>query len=305
MLITVGILAWERDRETREAVRSVYAQPYRPIEVLLVDASPGHRISEELMQEFPGLRVVRVHRNLGCPGGRNMIFANARGEVVLTIDDDSTLPPETVGQVVRMMASDVRIGIVACNVVHGSAESAQTSSQEEQDVVHFNGQCAIRRSILGEVGYYPDNFLRQGEEMHLGLRVLSHGYRIVYAPRAVIYHHASPVGRNSKRFFFYATHNELQTVVELAPWPLVPLLVLYKMAVFGWYALWHGSLHYMLGGMCAFLYRLPQAMRQRRPVSARTWLTLLRRRVQRTSLAQNPDQHQGAEQASYRSRTPR
>ncbi len=281
MLVTIGIIAWNRYEDTLNAVKSAFSQPYRPIEVILIDTSANYYISKALLKEFSDVRVIRVHKNLGCPGGRNIVFANANGEIVLNIDDDSTIDLQTVSEVVHIMSADENIAVVACQVVNLRDGQQANLLDENRSVMDFNGQCAIRTSALDFVGYYPDSFLRQGEETHLALRILDHGFKIVYAPRAVINHHQSPVSRNNKKFFFYTTRNELQTVLELAPWYLVPVILPYKILALGWNALKNRCIHYMMLGLVAFLYRVPTSLLGRKATSIRPWWLSAKRRFRR------------------------
>jgi GT2 family glycosyltransferase len=285
-MVTVGVLAWQRDEDTAKAVRSVFQQPYRPIDVVLVDASPGHRISHQLQPEFPDLRVFRMHKNLGCPGGRNVIFANASGEYVLNIDDDCTIESGTVGEIVRVMKSDQSVGVVACNIVEQyCAQEPVPKGGPVTEVFQFRGVSALRRSILNEVGYYPDDFLRQGEETHLALRVLDKGYRIVIAPEAVVNHFHSPVGRNDQMRVFYTTRNELQTVAELAPWSLFAPLLFYKTVILAFAGIRYRAPLHFLAGFAAFLYRFPRLLGGHRRTSVKPWSIYLRERVQKARKA--------------------
>lgn len=271
-LVTVGIIAWNRQDDTMRAVESVFAQTYRPLEIILADASYRHQISQAIINEFPDLCVIRLHRNLGCPEARNLIYANARSEIVLTIDDDSTLPEGTIAEIVRAFSDDPRIGIVACNVVEQPTPEGRAQRDEERDVFHFNGQCAIRKSVMEDAGYYPDNFLRQGEEDHLALRVIECGYRIRYVPSAVILHNRSSIGRDTEKIrYYYGALNDLQTIFELLPWYLIPAGLLYKALVWGRNAIKSGTLPYVIWAMATFLYRIPGLSKRHRPVSLDVW----------------------------------
>ena len=269
ILVTIGILAWMRDMDTIKAINSVYKQLYRPIEVILVDGSPDYRISEKVLKKFPETHIIRIHRNFGCPEGRNLIFANAQGEIILCIDDDSIIGKNTINEIVEVMRDNDKIGIVACNVIDNGNKKNVINKKQYKEVFHFNGQCAIRKKILKETGFYPDNFLRQGEEAHLGLRVLNSGYKIIYLKKAVINHFPSPLGRNSGWFLYYTTRNGLQTVFELLPYYIVPFGLLYKVAILVLSGIKKCQIHYVFLGILSFFYQIPNLFKRRRPISFR------------------------------------
>lgn len=67
---------------------------------------------ERMARRWPKLRVIRAAENLGCGGGRNVIWRQARGELVLSLDSDvEVLDPSALDR----MAADLErpgIGIV-------------------------------------------------------------------------------------------------------------------------------------------------------------------------------------------------
>src|SRR4029077_697173 len=116
-LVTIAILTWNRRTEVERAVRSALAQTYESIEVLVVDSASSDGTADTLEQQFPAVKVYRLHRNLGCPEGRNIAFANAKGAYIFCLDDDGWLPPETIEHCVDLFSKDVTIGVVTCRIL--------------------------------------------------------------------------------------------------------------------------------------------------------------------------------------------
>jgi len=95
MLVTTIIPAWNRALMLREAVASVLAQTYRPIEIVIVDDGSTDDTSDtadELAREHPEVRV--IHQENGGPGAaREAGRQIARGEFIQHLDSDDLLLP--------------------------------------------------------------------------------------------------------------------------------------------------------------------------------------------------------------------
>ncbi|HSN68490.1 MAG TPA: glycosyltransferase, partial [Thermoanaerobaculia bacterium] len=66
-------------------------------EIILVnDGSPDQvgRVMDELCAEFPNVRAITLGRNVGQHRATLFGFGLARGDVVVTVDDDGQNPPE-------------------------------------------------------------------------------------------------------------------------------------------------------------------------------------------------------------------
>ena len=97
MLVSTIIPVFNRSRLLREAVDSVLAQTYRPIEIIIVDDGSTDDTSEvirELQASEPKvIRSIR-QRNLGPGSAREAGRKVARGEFIQYLDSDDLLLPE-------------------------------------------------------------------------------------------------------------------------------------------------------------------------------------------------------------------
>src|SRR5262245_5979279 len=94
-LVSTIIPVYNRSTLLREAVASVLAQTYRPVEIIVVDDGS----TEETGREAQGLagtdaEVRAIHRDNGGPGAaREMGRLAARGEFIQYLDSDDLLLP--------------------------------------------------------------------------------------------------------------------------------------------------------------------------------------------------------------------
>ncbi|MCL0096020.1 glycosyltransferase family 2 protein [Thermodesulfovibrionales bacterium] len=273
-LISVAIVTWNRRQYVLRAIESVFKQPYRPIEVVVVDSASSDGTVEAIEEAYPEVRVIRLHRNMGCPEGRNVALANCAGEIIFSLDDDAWLIPTTLNLCVERFRQEPSLGLIACQILAPEEEKGEEKNPKntkEHYTYLFTGCAfAVRKEVLGKTGYFPSDFFRQAEEGDLALRILEAGYSILCYPRAVIYHERVPINRNNKLFMFYGCRNELYTVIRRYPLFLVPVGVFWKVLVWNWAGVKKLALHFTLGACITTAFKLPRLLLQREPVSLKT-----------------------------------
>lgn len=119
-LVTVVIPTFNRPQLLRKVVVSVWEQTYAALEVLVVDDKSTQQNhldalveleyefgvrARTLQSSFRSLRVVRNANNVYLGATRNHGVAEARGQLVLFVDDDDPLLPHTVEVMVASMCA--------------------------------------------------------------------------------------------------------------------------------------------------------------------------------------------------------
>lgn len=111
LLISVVIPAHNRPALLLEALRSAAAQSYSDFEVVVIDDGSEPPISQAVLTEVLGSRVV-LHRHdtpQGVPKSKNAGVRAARGEVILLLDDDDLLVPDALGSIYQAFSSHPNI----------------------------------------------------------------------------------------------------------------------------------------------------------------------------------------------------
>lgn len=141
-----------------EALRSVVAQTYLPIEVIVVDDGSSDRTAEIAANH--DVRLLGFpHR--GPSAARNAGLAVSRGEYWTIFDADDVMPPARISHQVAYMDEHPEIGMVL-----GLTEAFVTPGESRPP--HFNpiwdegpfpacaGTMLARRSVLDVVGLYDE-----------------------------------------------------------------------------------------------------------------------------------------------------
>ena len=221
-LVSILIVTWNRKADLVRSISSALAQTLTDKEVVVVDNASSDGTAELVARDFPQIRLIRSHRNLGCPSGRNLGVANCRGKYVYMLDDDGWLKDDAVEVSLRRIVSDESIAVVMSaihEVQDGKAVRVCPEGLTEPAYRHsFVGCCAmVRKDDFDRAGCFPDDFFRQGEENDLAIRLLEAGKFCFFEPASVMYHAPSPVGRDLGKFLYYALRNTNKTC--LRHWP--------------------------------------------------------------------------------------
>jgi glycosyltransferase involved in cell wall biosynthesis len=90
-LISVLIGVYDGEAYLGEAIESVLAQDYAPVELIVVDDGSTDR-SADVARSFPGVRVLQ-QENAGNGGARNQAVAEASGALYAFLDADDRFTP--------------------------------------------------------------------------------------------------------------------------------------------------------------------------------------------------------------------
>ena len=118
-LVSVIVPTYNRARTLVEALDSVYAQTYRPVELIVIDdgsTDDTGMIVEAWFRERQGDNQfeLRYHwqENSGAPAARNKGLVLSRGEYILFLDSDDVLYPNMLAEVVKAFEE------TRCDYVH-------------------------------------------------------------------------------------------------------------------------------------------------------------------------------------------
>ena len=291
-LVSIVIITWNRKADVLEAVRSVYKQAYPDFEIVVVDNGSTDGTVETLRQAYPQVKLIALETNLGATKGRNAGIEAAMGEVIFILDSDATLESDALNAAVQRLQADPTLGIIAakCLSAYDGALDAHSwfyteRDKADQDKEFFSysfcaAGAAIRKAAFDRTGLFWDGLFFLGEEDELSLRIWDAGYRILYCPEVVIYHHVSPQMRiaGGKREYF-SFRNSLMIYLLRYPWWLLLWFLPLKTAVGLVKGIRKGCLRRILHAMLDIIRLSPSLWRQRRPISNETahrYLNLLR-----------------------------
>jgi glycosyltransferase involved in cell wall biosynthesis len=231
--VTIAIVTKDRKDVLRNAVRSAVEQEGR-IEVLVLDDGSGDGTADMVRGEFPTVRVARYEDNAGVAARRNDAAQLARGDIIVSIDDDAVF---TSPRIVAQTLADFdhpRIAAVAMPYVdvgiNPDVQQRAPAPEGRWVTSIFRATAyAIRRDRLVELGGYDGRVDQFGEEWELSLRMLDAGY-VLRLGRAEPIHHFESPKRSWRRMDVLSRRNE-----QLIAWTYFPFP--WNLISMGWYAI--------------------------------------------------------------------
>lgn len=150
---------------------------------------------------------------------QNRAIREVRGEIIVCLDDDLVAAPDYLDHVERFFGEHPEFAAMKGRILPAEAPEAKLSAEAAawldlpvvdhgEDAIEVRGvlgaNMAFRASALAKVGLF-DERLGPGaagheEETEISARLRRAGFRIGYAPRALVYHEVDPARADRARF---------------------------------------------------------------------------------------------------------
>jgi len=242
--VSAIVVNHRRPELTIECLASLEAALERlgePAELIAVDNGSGDGSAERIAERFPEARVVELEENLGFAGAVNAGVELSNAEWVLLLNNDATIESDAVALLVEAGRDKERVGSVAAQMRFAASPRVVNSAgigvdrlgvaydRELGEPVPGNpggrvevfgasgGAALLRRSMLDELGGLDDSFFFALEDVDLAWRARMAGWRALYVPGAVVWHHHGTTGRHTSPFkHFHVGRNRVRMLAKNA-----------------------------------------------------------------------------------------
>ncbi|WP_286878091.1 glycosyltransferase family 2 protein [Methanosaeta sp. UBA458] len=262
-LISVIVLNYNGKGFLNSCLSSLASQTYSDFEVIVVDNGSRDGSPEYIEENYPWVRLAKNEENLGFAGGTNVGIRAAKGEFIITLNNDSRADSRFIEELIKPMA-DPEVGVCAAKMLFpdGRINSAgicisrsgaawdrgmfEPDRGQYEFVEEVFGACAgaalYRREMLDEIGLFDEDFFLYLEDVDLAFRARLAGWKCLYVPGArVIHHHGGTAGVGSDLAVYYGNRNIVWYPIKDFPFRLLitslPFIVARNLAVIPYYAL--------------------------------------------------------------------
>ena len=300
--VSISILNYQRRETLRLTLERAWSQHYPDLELLVVDNASTDGSDRMVEEEFPGVRLVRLPENIGC-AARNAGLAAAKGEIVITIDNDVLLTtPDDVRTAVEILKQRPSVACVNFKILDTEGNLSRRDWCHPRDWRRFadqefltdyvlEGASALRREAFERVGGYWAPFFLGHEGGDLALRLLDAGYDLLYSPRVCVAHLVSQEARPSARIYYTFTRNAVWVSLRNHRSLAAARAIAKDMVLMAFSAARAGHWVSYLRGLRDGLAGLPRAVASRRPMSRATYRRLRHIRRLQPSLWEKARRH--------------
>ena len=197
-------------------------------EVIVVDNGSSDGSAAFLRQNFPGVKVVALEKNLGFGGGSNRGFREARNDVVVLLNSDMRVAADFLAPLLKGFA-EPDVFAVSCQIFFSDPEKLREETgltqggwrrgilalrhridEEVKDLFPCfyggGGSCAFDRRKFLELGAF-DEVLRPFylEDTDMGYGAWKRGWRVLYQPQSKVWHeHRGTIGKKFSQHYIHS-----------------------------------------------------------------------------------------------------
>ena len=212
--VSVLVPAWNEENGVITTAEALLKSTYKNLEIIIIDnaskdstAKNIHALikrHQDVMQGTPVDQVITLRYSYEAKQGKGNALNNglnlATGEIIVSIDADCYVPPETIGNFVthftdptvmaavgnvRIGNTDTIIGVVQYLEFLFSFYFKKAESLVNTIYIIGGAAGAFRREVFDKIGQYSTTNIT--EDIELSVRIQGNGMRIVYAPDALVF----------------------------------------------------------------------------------------------------------------------
>jgi len=243
-LVSIIIVTAGKDNFLKSCLESLFAQTYPDYEVIVIDNSLNPKLSAEIRQLNPNIKLYVSPNNLFYCAALNKGISMSKGSFVLCLNDDVLLEKSFISQVLKGFDIDDRIGLVSGKILRKDKKTLDSTGlflscwrtakergygvadrkkfENEEYIFGVNGAVAFyKKEMLDDIkqgeDYFDPDFHIFYEDLDIAWRAKRKGWKGYYVPSAIAYHTRGATVRASagkgkpysRRFLSNSLHADL------------------------------------------------------------------------------------------------
>jgi GT2 family glycosyltransferase len=241
MKASVIVLCWDGMKDLRDCLDALKAQDFADFEVIVVDNGSTDGSADFVEAQYPDMLLIRNERNLGFAAGNNQGLRAAAGDVLVLLNQDTIVRPGWLAVLAEIIEAYPQCGIAGGKALYpdgriqhaggyvdakgsgshyGYQQMDEGQFDQVREVDYITGATlAISRQAYEAIGELDEGFApAYFEDVDWCFRAREAGFRVVYAPQAVLMHRESSAGFDTSHASLYDFHrNRLRLVLK--HWP--------------------------------------------------------------------------------------
>ncbi len=246
LLVSIVIANFNGQRYLENCLDSILASTYQEYEIIIVDDGSTDE-SKQIISSFKNkdqrIILIENEKNLGASASRNRAIKQAQGEILVFLDNDTQVEKGWLNELLQAFKIDSSIGAVQAILMDyekrdlvqnaGVRLWAQTGwglpegqwntidkNCEHKEIIAISACLAVKKVVLIVTSGFDEEESVVTEDLDLSWRIWIAGYKIVLAPKSIVYHWTKSVDmrsnmhHNYEKIYFHLTKNSLTSILK-------------------------------------------------------------------------------------------
>jgi GT2 family glycosyltransferase len=198
--VFVVLVNWNGCAVTLECLESLSHVDYSAFKVLVVDNGSHDGSVEAIRTAYPDVILLPLEENRRFAGGNNAGIRHAlnnSAELLLLLNNDTTVAPDFLRLLVDRMCTTERCGLVSPKIFYADHPdllwyAGGKISWWTGTIEYATGCCILTTAgIFRSVGGLDESYFMYSEDADWSMRIRNAGYRLLFEPRARVWHKLS------------------------------------------------------------------------------------------------------------------
>ena len=247
------IVNWNGKKFLKNCLNAVYKQTYRNFQVYFVDNGSIDESSKFVKENYSGALIVQLDKNYGFAKPNNIAIKKAFKDksvgYIVCLNNDTIVDRNWLKELIKTVQKDTKIGAVSSKAYfsdgriqnaglslekalqinkeggislgYGLTDKEAPNLSKEIEIFAPGGVAPLyKREILEQIYYrdkeiFDEDFFAYAEDLDLGFRIRSLGYKSILSPKAKLIHLHSQTSKKASPFkTYYSERNTILTAIK-------------------------------------------------------------------------------------------
>ncbi len=262
-LFSIIIANFNGEKYLETCLNSVLKSSYKNFEIIIIDdASTDQSLDILIRYKSGGPKVIILEnkKNIGPAASRNKALRNAKGSVIVFLDNDTEVTPSWLNEFNKLLKNK-NIGAVQSllldfkkrNIIQmGGGRlisftgwlkpllqgfNYKGATVTDKDIVGVSAALAVKKSCFYVVKGFDEKEQKYTEDLDFCWRIWIAGFRVVLASKSIVYHYTKSIAeRNNTKtskfeIYYHMSKNSIRSMIKNYELKNIPLNLLFFIGI--------------------------------------------------------------------------
>ncbi|MHB1346009.1 MAG: glycosyltransferase [Candidatus Humimicrobiaceae bacterium] len=240
--VTISIINLDGQDYLSECLESIESldYPQENIEIIVVDNASKDSSIKLIEDNFPRVKIIKNNSNLGFAKANNQAAEVSEGEYIAFLNNDTKVDPDWLIELVKPIYGSSEVICSGSKVLSFDGKSIDFAGgminfegkgfqidyglSTQKDIHSIErylpfvngGAMLVKKEIFMKSGGFDEDFFAYYEDVDFGWRLWVLGYKVVFAPKSIVYHmhHGTSKNFSEDKLRFLRERNALISIFK-------------------------------------------------------------------------------------------